>query len=100
MFCPHNCSGRGVCDRGFCHCQPPWYGLGCTSRAAYKVRTEPTPAHRLRIYMYELPWGVAFQDGYVPGGWPLGWRRGRQPGGGCIAQQSCRTCRCRLRLGA
>lgn len=34
--CPNKCSGRGTCSRGFCHCQPPWFGLDC-SRS--KVRT-------------------------------------------------------------
>lgn len=66
--CANGCSGRGTCVRGFCHCQPPWYGIGCTSRGAFQPQGQAPSPHRLRIYMYDLPAAVAFQDGYQPGG--------------------------------
>lgn len=33
--CPLNCSGRGRCDGGFCHCQAGWWGAACTRSKAY-----------------------------------------------------------------
>ncbi len=71
--CANNCSGHGVCHRGFCHCEPPWYGIGCTSQGAHKPQSAAPPPHRLRIYMYDLPSSVAFQDGYAPGGCHQAW---------------------------
>jgi hypothetical protein len=73
--------------RGFCHCRPPFYGLGCLKGgqereqqqrgvhravqrlARQKQRKQPARS-RLKIYMYDLPWQVAFQDGYHPGEGP------------------------------
>ncbi len=34
--CYANCSGRGTCMGGFCHCQEGWWGLGCTRSKAYE----------------------------------------------------------------
>jgi hypothetical protein len=91
--CLAACSGRGECIRGFCHCRPPYYGLGCLkgglqlqgSVTAQQQQQEqgghygliqqghdepkarPRSLSRLKVYMYDLPWQVAFQDGYFPG---------------------------------
>lgn len=32
-FCFNQCSGRGRCNLGFCHCDPGWYGLDCAHAA-------------------------------------------------------------------
>ena len=76
-MCVNGCSGRGQCIRGFCHCEPPYYGTGCLKSGAgarseqhseQEQHQQRLPARsRLRIYMYDLPWEVAFQDGYHPG---------------------------------
>ena len=77
--------------RGFCHCHPPYYGLGClkggfkqgVQQQKKKQRSvqglvkilsrqqKHVSRSRLKIFIYDLPWHVAFQDGYYPGGW--GW---------------------------
>ncbi len=80
-WCLAGCSGRGECVRGFCHCRPPHYGLGCLKGAPKPQQKHPPGGHehgqqhiparsRLKIYMYDLPWQVAFQEGYFPGEGP------------------------------
>ena len=84
-WCLVGCSGRGKCVRGFCHCRPPYYGLGCLKGRPERGQKQQHPPHaaghehgqqhqqhiparsRLRVYMYDLPWDVAFQEGYYPG---------------------------------
>mmetsp|Transcript_15713 Transcript_15713/g.28113 ORF Transcript_15713/g.28113 Transcript_15713/m.28113 type:complete len:720 (-) Transcript_15713:811-2970(-) len=36
-FCANRCSGRGTCDRGFCHCTPPYFGIDCSRSKAYGI---------------------------------------------------------------
>ena len=33
--CPRNCSGRGTCRQGFCHCPTGWFGRDCSRSRAY-----------------------------------------------------------------
>jgi hypothetical protein len=30
MYCPNQCSGRGVCYYGFCKCEEGWHGTDCS----------------------------------------------------------------------
>lgn len=50
MFCPNQCSGRGACRLGFCHCAPGWWGLDCAhaATAATAAEPRPEPQHWLR----------------------------------------------------
>lgn len=74
--CFNNCSGRGSCVHGLCHCSPGHWGADCTRSRAYAPlpfqqlmmtnHTHPqrhqglSPVRdRLRVYVYELPWTVA-----------------------------------------
>jgi hypothetical protein len=76
--CLAGCSGRGECVRGFCHCRPPFYGTGClkgrpaAGKAQGQAQGQGQQRHpdrsKLKVYMYDLPWQLAFQDGYYPGG--------------------------------
>ncbi|GBF90959.1 exostosin-like glycosyltransferase [Raphidocelis subcapitata] len=34
MFCLNQCSGRGRCRLGFCHCDAGWWGLDCAHAAS------------------------------------------------------------------
>jgi len=57
------CGGKGTCVAGFCHCQPGYWGLACGRSSAWAPNkgSVVVPARtKLRIYMYELPWQVAF----------------------------------------
>ncbi len=66
-WCPRDCSGRGTCDRGFCHCRPGWFGLDCSKNTTYQARPQPPYSGHLKVFVYDLPSEVAFQDGYFPG---------------------------------
>ncbi|KAG2488216.1 hypothetical protein HYH03_013210 [Edaphochlamys debaryana] len=58
--CYRNCSGVGECVRGWCHCQPGYWGHGCTRRKAYTSSVGWLPNHAdLKIYVYDLPEMVA-----------------------------------------
>ncbi|KXZ42907.1 hypothetical protein GPECTOR_112g277 [Gonium pectorale] len=70
-FAP-DCGGRGTCRSGFCHCQPGYFGVGCHRSTAYKPAAEGTVPDvrqytQLKIYMYDLPWNVAFPYEYNDG---------------------------------
>ncbi|KAG2439616.1 hypothetical protein HXX76_004968 [Chlamydomonas incerta] len=61
LLCPNGCGGRGSCVAGFCACQPPYWGIGCSRSRAY----QPAPdsiSHpyypSLKIYMYDIPISV------------------------------------------
>jgi hypothetical protein len=56
--------------RGFCHCMPGYYGPGCLHKgdAAREKQLQGPSRTKLKIFIYDLPWEVAFQDGYHPGG--------------------------------
>eukprot|EP00201_Polytomella_parva_P023228 CAMPEP_0175043712 /NCGR_PEP_ID=MMETSP0052_2-20121109/3360_1 /TAXON_ID=51329 ORGANISM="Polytomella parva, Strain SAG 63-3" /NCGR_SAMPLE_ID=MMETSP0052_2 /ASSEMBLY_ACC=CAM_ASM_000194 /LENGTH=531 /DNA_ID=CAMNT_0016306843 /DNA_START=662 /DNA_END=2255 /DNA_ORIENTATION=- len=41
-FCINNCSGRGQCNRGFCHCTPPYFGIDCSRSKAFEPVAFPT----------------------------------------------------------
>ncbi|PNW87153.1 hypothetical protein CHLRE_02g111150v5 [Chlamydomonas reinhardtii] len=68
--CPLNCSGRGRCDGGFCHCQAGWWGAACTRSKAYTAEEWTPHPSELKIYVYDLPQHVAYMR---PLGdhWPL-----------------------------
>jgi hypothetical protein len=63
------CAGRGTCSFGFCHCQAGWFGKDCSRSKAWGP---PGKGHeqaevagsrsRLRVYVYELPTWLAFED--------------------------------------
>ncbi|KAI3430530.1 hypothetical protein D9Q98_005123 [Chlorella vulgaris] len=60
--CPLNCLGRGKCSDGFCHCNPPYFSLGCSRQKVYPpivdlARISPV---NFKIYMYELPTQLAY----------------------------------------
>ncbi|KAG2488197.1 hypothetical protein HYH03_013191 [Edaphochlamys debaryana] len=58
--CFRNCSGVGQCVRGWCHCQPGYWGHGCTRRKAYTSSAGWLPNHAdMKIYVYDLPENVA-----------------------------------------
>ncbi|KAG2489763.1 hypothetical protein HYH03_011714 [Edaphochlamys debaryana] len=62
-LCPNECGGRGKCYRGFCHCEPPFWGLGCARERAWALRPGAVPIPnraKLRIYVYDLPSNIAF----------------------------------------
>jgi len=57
-----NCNGHGTCVETFCHCEPGWWGLGCTRSKAYALApgASPLPSRKtLKIYMYELPYWLS-----------------------------------------
>ncbi|KAG2488191.1 hypothetical protein HYH03_013185 [Edaphochlamys debaryana] len=57
--CYRNCSGVGECVRGWCHCQPGYWGHGCTRRKAYTSSAGWLPNHaNMKIYVYDLPENV------------------------------------------
>jgi hypothetical protein len=52
----NNCTGRGACVYGFCHCQRGWWGLDCSRSKAHGPRPGLLPRRDApRIYVYELP---------------------------------------------
>ncbi|KAG2488215.1 hypothetical protein HYH03_013209 [Edaphochlamys debaryana] len=58
--CYRNCSGVGQCVRGWCHCQPGYWGHGCTRRKAYASSAGWLPNHAdIKVYVYDLPEMVA-----------------------------------------
>ncbi|KAL4444666.1 hypothetical protein ABPG77_002483 [Micractinium sp. CCAP 211/92] len=66
--CYKGCNGRGTCRDGFCHCQPPYFSIGCTRKNVYPVDfSRPSPVN-FKIYMYELDSRVAFEKARHPGG--------------------------------
>lgn len=58
-ICWNNCQGRGECRRGFCHCQPGFWGKDCSSSKVYAPHAARRPVHKLRVYVYDLPWTVS-----------------------------------------
>jgi hypothetical protein len=58
-ICWNNCQGRGECRRGFCHCQPGFWGKDCSSSKVYAPHAAHRPVHKLRVYVYDLPWTVS-----------------------------------------
>ncbi|GFR40869.1 hypothetical protein Agub_g1520 [Astrephomene gubernaculifera] len=67
-----DCGGRGTCRSGFCHCQPGYFGVGCHRSQAFQPATpgaipDVRIVSRLKIYMYDLPWHVAFPYEYNDG---------------------------------
>jgi hypothetical protein len=67
--------GRGVCRRGFCHCEKGWWGRDCGRSRAYGAHSALRAVHKLRVYAYDLPWQVSgniFQITAVCSTWPGG----------------------------
>ncbi|KXZ50301.1 hypothetical protein GPECTOR_17g940 [Gonium pectorale] len=70
--CYRNCSGVGTCLGGWCHCQPGYWGHGCTRRKAYTSSVGWRPDHaQIKIYVYDLPTIIAhrreFNDQWCAG---------------------------------
>ena len=67
LSCPNSCNGRGNCSQGFCHCLKGYFGRDCSRSKAYHApllgTDHPVPFGQLRVYIYELPWQVAFEHG-------------------------------------
>ncbi|EFJ41257.1 acetylglucosaminyltransferase [Volvox carteri f. nagariensis] len=66
------CGDRGHCRSGFCHCRQGFFGVGCHRSTAYQPTNPGTlpdlrPRSKLKIYMYDLPWEVAFPYEYNDG---------------------------------
>ncbi|EFN51266.1 hypothetical protein CHLNCDRAFT_141180 [Chlorella variabilis] len=58
--CFLQCSGRGKCQDAFCHCQPPYFSLGCSRSKVYPANhSRPSPVN-FKIYMYELSAQLAY----------------------------------------
>eukprot|EP00854_Cymbomonas_tetramitiformis_P001555 gene1555-2187_t len=81
VYCPSACSGRGRCNRGFCHCDPGAYGIDCSLMHALEAGRsvsrmwweksaglEQDRTMRPRVYVYELP--PRFTT------WVMGWSAG------------------------
>ena len=60
--CPNQCSNKGTCKQGFCHCELGYFGRDCSRSRAYHPPQlgvdHPVPYGQLKVYMYELPWEV------------------------------------------
>jgi len=64
------CGRHGTCKRGFCHCEPGWWGFGCGRSKAFSLAPEAKaiPSRStLRIYMYDLPARIAYPGEYDDG---------------------------------
>jgi len=59
--CYNSCSGRGLCRRGFCHCEPGRWGKDCSSIEVHAAGSAQRAVGALRVYAYDLPWRVAYQ---------------------------------------
>ncbi|KAG2453114.1 hypothetical protein HYH02_002445 [Chlamydomonas schloesseri] len=70
QHCPLGCSGRGQCRGGFCHCEPGWWGLGCSRSKAYEADEYVPHPTRLKIYVYDLPEWVVHMRSHSDE-WPL-----------------------------
>ncbi|PNW85856.1 hypothetical protein CHLRE_03g202550v5 [Chlamydomonas reinhardtii] len=60
-----DCGGHGTCHSGFCSCKDGRWGIACHRSAAVAPAVPGTipdmrVATRFKIYMYDLPWDVAF----------------------------------------
>ncbi|PSC70174.1 ser thr phosphatase [Micractinium conductrix] len=56
-WCTLGCGGKGKCQDFFCHCQPPYFSIGCSRNSsvpAAQMKGRPNQAN-FKIYMYELP---------------------------------------------
>jgi hypothetical protein len=54
--CPLDCSGRGTCLAGFCHCQPGFWGYGCARSKAYQSDGALRGCHVVRPAMCRARW--------------------------------------------
>ncbi|KAK3256185.1 hypothetical protein CYMTET_34667 [Cymbomonas tetramitiformis] len=55
-FCLNQCSGRGNCINGFCHCEAGWWGIDCAQTSPQRALPVPGGEEvRPRIYIYDLP---------------------------------------------
>ena len=68
--CVNQCSGRGLCSRGMCTCDPGWSGIDCSLQAPERLPHAPPAGEdggdagkltfegnrlRPRIFVYEVP---------------------------------------------
>lgn len=58
-----NCLDRGKCKDLWCHCEPPYWGVGChidpLSLERQKERTSPSHV-QFKVYIYNLPTRIAY----------------------------------------
>ncbi len=54
-MCFNRCAGRGECVDGFCSCEPPYYGPGCSLPAARSKPRAAASARPFLIHVYDLP---------------------------------------------
>lgn len=61
--CLLDCSGRGKCIDHYCHCDPPFFSIGCSRSKVYpkKNSSRPSPVG-FKIYMYELNTQLAYEN--------------------------------------
>lgn len=51
ITCYKDCSGRGKCIDAFCHCEPPYFSIGCSRKTVYPANySRPSPVN-FKIYM-------------------------------------------------
>ncbi|PSC72509.1 exostosin-like glycosyltransferase isoform B [Micractinium conductrix] len=60
-LCYLNCSGHGKCIDMFCHCEPPYFSIGCSRNQSHApAGVSRRSAVQFKIYMYELPSSLAY----------------------------------------
>ena len=57
--CVIQCLDSGICKGGFCHCRKGFWGKDCSSSKVYAPHAARRPVHKLRVYVYDLPWTVS-----------------------------------------
>ncbi|PSC75169.1 exostosin-like glycosyltransferase [Micractinium conductrix] len=65
--CYLKCNGRGKCRDQYCHCEPPYFSIGCSRSTVYPANySRPSPVD-FKIYMYELSTQLAFENAEFSG---------------------------------
>ena len=58
---------RGTCKDFFCHCEPPYWGVGCGKDTPYLPTNKSKTVDGFKIYAYDLPAWLAYQHAYYAG---------------------------------